>query len=119
MWVPSGCCACRLLLTRHHAGTVLQVVKAEQGDDILDNPPDKPAPVPPPSMIASATKSAPYCRAIALSEPVLTVDGDGYWTVVCSGDVLRRLFQLLSAKDSETRLGACMLLSKLIVVSGP
>lgn len=43
-----------------------------------------------------------------------SVSADGsVWDVLVSGDILRRLVQLISASDSESRLGACMILSKL------
>jgi hypothetical protein len=89
-----------------------QVCAEEQGQGVIDNPPIRPMGLPTSTGVRGKFVTKPYCRAIALSEPILGVDGDGYWTQVASPDIVRRLVHLLGATDSETRLGSGMVLTK-------
>jgi hypothetical protein len=90
----------------------LQVCAEEQGQEVMDNPPLQPRGMPTKTGLHSKLVTRPYCRAIALSEPVLSIDGESYWSQVASPEIVRRLVHLLAASDSETRLGSSMVLSK-------
>lgn len=79
---------------------------------MIDNPPARPMGMPVPTGMRSKLVTKPYCRAIAMSEPILNVDGEAYWEQVASPDIVRRLVHLLGATDSETRLGSGMILTK-------
>ena len=78
----------------------------------MESPPDKPRAMTTNIGPHSKFVTKPYCRGIAVSEPVLNIDGEAYWEHVASADMLRRLVHVLAATDSETRLGASMILTK-------
>jgi hypothetical protein len=88
----------------------VQLVDEEQGAGTVSNPPLVARDLP---RNAGSTVTMPYTRAIAVSEPVLRVDGERYYDSVASADIVRRLVHLLSATDSETRMGSSMVLTKL------
>jgi hypothetical protein len=114
----------------------LEAVRLEQGSGVIENPPRYPVTA---KELGEYSVTKPYCAGIAVSEPVLKIEGPEYWCapgfldlcnrsasktvvfvsiepcrdVIAHADIVRRLVQLLSASDSSTRMGASMALAKL------